>query len=139
MLCFYPCDARMLAVVVCPSVCLSQVGLLLKQLNVGSRKQRHTTAQRLCFWMLKISASGVTPTEAPNAGAVAANWRLSTRSVVFLGWYSKFITLSVHLICLQHVCRDAARRAGFSATADPCMILKVKVKASHTRYRALGP
>ena len=28
------------AVVVC--VCLSQVGVLLKQLNVGSRKQRHT-------------------------------------------------------------------------------------------------
>jgi len=31
------------AVVVC--VCLSQVGVLLKQLNVGSRKQRHTIAQ----------------------------------------------------------------------------------------------
>ena len=28
--------------------------------------------------------------------------------------------LSVHLICLQHVRRDAARRAGSSATADPC-------------------
>jgi len=32
----------------------------------------------------------------------------------------KFITLSVHLICLQHVDRDAARRAGLSATADAC-------------------
>ena len=31
-----------------------------------------------------------------------------------------FITLSVHL-CLQHVCRDAPRRAGSSATADTCI------------------
>jgi len=30
------------AVVVCLSVCLSQVGVLLKPLNVGSRKQRYT-------------------------------------------------------------------------------------------------
>jgi len=30
------------------------------------------------------------------------------------------ITLSVHLICLQHVRRDAARRAGLQVTADPC-------------------
>jgi len=29
------------------SVRLSQVGVLLKRLNVGSRKQRHTIAQRL--------------------------------------------------------------------------------------------
>jgi len=37
------------AVVVCLSVCLSvcpsQVGVLLKRLNIGSRKQRHTIAQ----------------------------------------------------------------------------------------------
>jgi len=31
----------------------------------------------------------------------------------------KFITPSIHF-CLQHVCRDAARRAGLSATADTC-------------------
>jgi len=40
------------AVVVC--LCLSQVGVLLKRLNVGSRKQRHTIAQGLL--MPKISA-----------------------------------------------------------------------------------
>jgi len=28
----------------------------------------------------------------------------------------------MQLICLQHVHRDAARRAGLSATADPCLI-----------------
>jgi len=33
--------------------------------------------------------------------------------------------MSVHLICLQHVRRDAARRAGLSATADPCRRLRV--------------
>ena len=46
---FYPRDAsQLLAVVVCltvhPSVCLSQVGVLLKRLNTGSRKQRHAIA-----------------------------------------------------------------------------------------------
>jgi len=55
-----------------------------------------------------------------NAGAVAENWRLSTRSLVNLVW-SQVNTLSVHLICLQHVRRDPARRAGLSATADPCI------------------
>jgi len=33
----------------------------------------------------------------------------------------KFITLSVHLICLQHVRRDAACHMGLSVTADPCL------------------
>ena len=31
----------------CVSVCLSQVGVLLKWLNIGKRKQRHTIAQGL--------------------------------------------------------------------------------------------
>jgi len=35
------------AVIVRLSVCLSQVGVLLKRLNVGSRKQRRTIAQGL--------------------------------------------------------------------------------------------
>ena len=42
---------------VCPSVCLSQVGVLLRRLDVGSRKQRHTVAQELVFWCQKISAN----------------------------------------------------------------------------------
>jgi len=29
--------------------------------------------------------------------------------------------MSVHLICLEQVRRDAARRAGLSAIADPCI------------------
>jgi len=44
------------AVVVCLSVCLSQVGVLLKRLNIGSRKQRRTIAQGLQFSVPKISA-----------------------------------------------------------------------------------
>ena len=35
----------------CPSVsvCLTQVGVLLKRLNIGSLKQHHTIAQRILF------------------------------------------------------------------------------------------
>ena len=37
------------AMTMCQSVCVcpSQVGVLLKQLNIGTRKQRHTIAQGL--------------------------------------------------------------------------------------------
>jgi len=43
---FLPRDAK-LAIIVCLSVCLSQVGVLLKWLNVGSHKQCHMIAQGL--------------------------------------------------------------------------------------------
>jgi len=36
----------------------------------------------------------------------------------------QFITLSVH-ICVQHDGRNAARRAGLSATAESCIFLQV--------------
>jgi len=43
--------SAVLAMALCPSVCLSvrpsQVGVLLKQLNVGSHKQHYTIAQGL--------------------------------------------------------------------------------------------
>jgi len=44
--------SAVLAMALCPSVCLFsvsplQVGVLLKQLNVGSHKQHHTIAQGL--------------------------------------------------------------------------------------------
>jgi len=50
---------------------LSQVGVLLKWLNVGSRKQHHTIAQG--FWLSDAENLGKTqmgspPTKAPNAG-----------------------------------------------------------------------
>ena len=62
-----------------------------------------------------------------NAGAAVANWWLLMWSVINLVWNfgCKFITVSVHPICLQHVCHDAACRAGLSATADPCWIFLV--------------
>jgi len=34
----------------CVCLCLSQVGVLLKWLNIGTRQQRHTIAQGLLFW-----------------------------------------------------------------------------------------
>jgi len=48
----YPCDAmllRLLAIIVCPSICLSHAGIVSKWLNIGSRKQCHMTAQGLVF------------------------------------------------------------------------------------------
>jgi len=39
--------SAVLTVALCPSVCLSQVGVLLKRLNVGSHKQHHTIPQGL--------------------------------------------------------------------------------------------
>jgi len=56
---------------VCPSVCLSQITVLQRWLNLGSHKQRHTIAQRLQFVDVKNLgeiAKGVTP----NGGA---KWR----------------------------------------------------------------
>jgi len=47
---------RVLAVVMCLCVRLSQVGVLLKRLHVGSHKQRHTIARDCSFLMPKISA-----------------------------------------------------------------------------------
>ena len=48
--CYYFFTARcyasaVLAMALCPSACPSQVGVLLKRLNVGSHKQHHTIAQ----------------------------------------------------------------------------------------------
>ena len=59
----------------CRSVCLPQVGVLLKGLNIGSHKQRHTIAHGLgslnggakCWWGRL------------NAGAVAENRRLDAQ------------------------------------------------------------
>ena len=49
--------SAVLAAIVCLSVCLSQVGVLLRWLNLGSSKQRRTIAQGLySFLMPKILA-----------------------------------------------------------------------------------
>ena len=77
------------------SACLSQVNVLLKRLNVGSRKQRHTIVQHgtLVFWCRKSrkNSNEVTPNWGAkcrwgrlNAGAVAANWQLLMWSFVNL-------------------------------------------------------
>jgi len=47
------------------SVCLSEVGVLLKWLNTGSRKQKFFDAENL-----GKTQTGSFPTEAPNAGGV---------------------------------------------------------------------
>jgi len=65
--------ALVLAVVMCLSIRLSQVGVLLKRLNTGSRKQCHTIAQGLQFFdaeNLGKTQMGSPPAEALNAGRV---------------------------------------------------------------------
>ena len=65
------------------SVRLSQVGVLLKRLNVGSQKQHHTIAQELSFSdakHLREIRPGSPPTRAPNACGVGQNRRLSTNN-----------------------------------------------------------
>ena len=55
------------------SVCLSQVGVLLKRLNVGSNKQHRTIPQGVLFSDakdLREIRPGSPPTRAPNAGGV---------------------------------------------------------------------
>jgi len=88
---FLPRDAMhlryMLWPCVCLSVCPSQVGVLLKRLNVGSHKQHHTIAQRLLFSDVKDLREilpGSPSAGAPNAGGVGQNRRLSTNSWPYL-------------------------------------------------------
>ena len=71
----------------CLSVCPSQAGVLLKRLNVGSRKQQHTIAQGLKFSEAKDLSEirpGSPTTWAPNAGGVGQNRRLSTNNRLYL-------------------------------------------------------
>jgi len=56
----------------------------------------------------------------------AKRCQLTSSSVTSL----KFITLSVHLICLQHVRHETVRRAGLPATARPCLWLESSVLSS---------
>ena len=108
----------------CLSVCLS----LTSRCSTETAKRRttqttpHISPWTLVFWSRKSrqNSNGVTPNGGAkyrwgrlNTGAVAQKLatfdakRCQLSSVVS----RKFITLSVHLICLQHVRRDAARRA----------------------------
>ena len=87
MLCISGTSNGPVSVSVCLSVCLSQVGVLLKRLNVGSHKQHHTIAQGLQFpgaKDLREIRPGSPPTGAPNAGAVGQNRRLPTNNRLYL-------------------------------------------------------
>ena len=67
------CIRGTIATALCPSVCLSQVGVLLKRLNIGSHKQHHTIVHGVWFSEakdLREIRPGSPPTGAPNAGGV---------------------------------------------------------------------
>jgi len=67
-------------------LCLSQVGVLFKRLNVGSHKQHHTIAQGSIFDAkdLREIRPGSPPTGAPNAGEVGQNQRLLINNRLYL-------------------------------------------------------
>jgi len=70
-----------------PSVCPSQVGVLLKRLNVGSHRQHHTITQGIQFSVakdLREIPPGSPPTGAPNACGLGQNRRLSTNNRLYL-------------------------------------------------------
>jgi len=79
--------SAVLAMALCLSVCPSQVGVLLKRLNVGSHKQHQTIVQGLYFSEakdLREIRPGSPHTGAPNAGGVGQNRRLSTNNRLYL-------------------------------------------------------
>jgi len=53
-------------------------------------------------------------------------YKTSTIASVVNLFGCNFVTLSVHL-CLQHVCRDAARRAGLLATDDSYILVTRRI------------
>jgi len=70
-----------------PSVRPSQVGVLLKRLNIGSHKQHHTIVWGLWFSEakdLREIRPGSPPMGAPNAGGVDQNRRFSTNNRLYL-------------------------------------------------------
>jgi len=103
-----------------PSVCHnSQVGDLLNRLNVGSRKQRHTTAQGM--WVSDAENFDKTQTEspsteAPNAGG--GSCKLATFDAKRCQ-LSSFASLS-HWASTLFVCCTFAVMQRLSSTADRC-------------------
>ena len=81
---FIPCEVCSARYMPWSCVCLSQVGVLLKWLNIGACKQCHKIAQGLWFSnaknLLKIRP-GSRPTGAPNAAGVGRSWRISTNNL----------------------------------------------------------
>jgi len=88
--------------------------------NVGSLKQRQG------LWFSDAENLRKTQMESISiqmgyAKCRRGSWKLATFNAKHCQLSRKFIPLSVHLICLQHVYHDAAHRAGLSATADLCL------------------
>jgi len=127
-----------MVVSVCPSVtsrCSTETAKC-----IGSRKQRRTIDVFWCQKILSQNSNRVSPNGGAkcrwcrlNAGA-ACSWKLATFHENRCELNS-VATLSVHLICLQNVRRDAARCAALSATADPYLLFAFVVAAGLLRLQ----
>jgi len=109
-------------------VCLSVLPSATSRCSTETAKRRimpitpHDTTGTLvcCCQRSRRNTNGVTPNRGAkrwatlNAGAIAACWRRSTRSVVNLARSQVYHTERPPSLF-------AARRAGLSATADPCL------------------
>ena len=122
---------------VCSSVSLSQADVLLKQLNVGSRRQRYTIARDSRFLMPKISAKR---TESPppqrrrqmQVGYVkcrCGSWKLAT-------FDAKRCQLS-SVASLSHSASTLRVCSMFAATADPCSVLTEHSLSQTDRHSAI--
>jgi len=81
-----PAMGLCLSVSVSVCLCLSQVGVLLKRLNIRSHKQHNTIVQGLYFSVakdLREIRPGSPPTGAPNAGGVGQNRLRDTFCISF--------------------------------------------------------
>jgi len=114
--------------------------------ETASRKQRQTIAhaRTLVFWCQKSqqNSNRITPNGGAkcrwgrlNAVAVAAYWQLSTRSVVTLARSQVYHNERPRYL---FAARDAARRAGLSATADPFFDVYNYTKSSRVVSRVFA-
>ena len=72
------------ATALCLCVCLSQVGVLLKWLNIGIHKQWHMIAQGLQFYDAKNlqNSKGVTPNGGAKCRWGSPSWQISTNNLL---------------------------------------------------------
>jgi len=98
-LCFY----AIFAVIACPSVCLSQAGVVPKRLYVVSRRRRYRITQQLCSFLTQNVYTIIyeIPMESPPTGAQDA---CAYEKVVF---YNRSKRLRLRRLTAENLCPSA--------------------------------